>query len=197
MVLSSHVFCRPQIRTVLARLAKDAGLKSQVLIRPVRTCWNTVTHSLGRALDMQDVLEALCDMHQFNQPGGVRLRRFILSGDEWTILRQLYNLLFVSSSLVAAVISADCSHHTLAIPVRYEQDVHQQARPRPRGHPIHGHPHRAPRQVQGRRRAQASGSGSCCERHRGHQPILFKDRPQYCVPHRDAYVFFSMLCIAC
>ena len=100
MVLSSHVFCRPQIRTVLARLAKDAGLKSQVLIRPVRTRWNTVTHSLGRALDMQDVLESLCDMHQFNQAGGVRLRRFILSVDEWTILRELYNLLYVSSDCV-------------------------------------------------------------------------------------------------
>ena len=67
-----------------------------MLIRPVRTRWNTVTHSLGRALDMQDVLEALCDMHQFNQAGGVQLHRFILSANEWTILRELHNLLYVS-----------------------------------------------------------------------------------------------------
>ena len=95
MVLSSHVFCRPQIRSVLARLAKEAHLKSQVLIRPVRTRWNTVTHSLGRAIDMQEVLDALCDMHQFNQPGGVRLRRFILEPAQWTVIRELYELLYV------------------------------------------------------------------------------------------------------
>lgn len=96
MLLSSKVFCNAQVRSALARLAKDAGLKSQVLIRPVRTRWNTVTMTLGRALDMQEVLEALCDMHQFNTVGGVRLRRFILTAAEWTILRELYDLLYVS-----------------------------------------------------------------------------------------------------
>lgn len=96
MALASNVFCRPQIRSALARLAKDAHLKSQVLIRPVRTRWNTVTMSLGRAIDMQEVLDALCDMHQFNLAGGVRLRRFILTPAQWTILRELYELLYVS-----------------------------------------------------------------------------------------------------
>ena len=105
MVLSSHVFCRPQIRSVLARLAKEAHLKSEVLIRPVRTRWNTVTHSLGRAIDMQEVLDALCDMHQFNQPGGVRLRRFILDAAQWTIIRELYELLYVRIYLLFIMMS--------------------------------------------------------------------------------------------
>ena len=95
MVLSSHVFCRPQIHSVLTRLVKEAHLKSQVLIRPVRTRWNTVTHSLGCTIDMQEVLDALCDMHQFNQPGGVRLRHFILAAEQWKIIRELYELLYV------------------------------------------------------------------------------------------------------
>ena len=100
MVLSSHVFCCPQIWSVLTHLAKEAHLKSEVLIRPVRMRWNTVMHSLGRAINMQEVLDTLCDMHQFNQPGGVRLRRFILDAAQWTIIRELYELLYVRLYLV-------------------------------------------------------------------------------------------------
>ena len=54
---------------------------------------------LERALELKPVLADLCDMHRFNQSDGVRLRRFILSDEEWTFLEQLYLLLDVRSGL--------------------------------------------------------------------------------------------------
>ena len=54
-----------------------------------------MTSVLKRALEMQDILGDLCDMVQFNKPGGVRLRRFVLSDNEWIILTELHRLLDV------------------------------------------------------------------------------------------------------
>ena len=81
----------------MAKLAKAAKLNHEVLIRPVRTRWNTVTTCVGRAIDSRSVLTGLCDMVQFNQNDGrgVQLRRYILTPDEWTILGQLFRMLYV------------------------------------------------------------------------------------------------------
>ena len=54
---------------------------------------------------MQEVLDALCNMHQFNQPGGIRLCRFILDADQWTIIRELYELLYVRIYLLFIMMS--------------------------------------------------------------------------------------------
>ena len=95
--LSSKVFTSPHARSELAKLAKENKLKSETLLRPVRTRWNTVTIVIGRATGMKSTIGALCDMHQFNKDSkGLRLRRFILSDDEWTILSDLHRLLDVS-----------------------------------------------------------------------------------------------------
>ncbi|KAL1947002.1 hypothetical protein VTO73DRAFT_13963 [Trametes versicolor] len=91
--LSRKVWNSPTIRAELATLAADAKLNSEVLIRSVKTRWNTVTEVLGRALKMRMVLTDLCDMVQFNKAHGVRLRQFVLSDEEWVALQQLHDLL--------------------------------------------------------------------------------------------------------
>ena len=79
-------------------------MNSKVLVRAVKTRWNSFTVLLERALEMKDVLYGLCDMHQFNRPDrrGARLRRYILSDEEWTLLEQLYQLLDVRRPSFAA-----------------------------------------------------------------------------------------------
>ena len=73
------------------------GLNSEVLVRMVKTRWNTFTMVLARAIEMKDVLSGLCDMHQFNQRDkqGARLRRYILSDEEWKVIEELHRLLDV------------------------------------------------------------------------------------------------------
>ncbi|PIL25427.1 hypothetical protein GSI_13317 [Ganoderma sinense ZZ0214-1] len=103
--LSNRVWHNPTIRAALAEKAGEEELNSEVLVRAVRTRWNTVTLLLERALDMRDTLEQVCDMAQFNDPPGrrpprgsrartSRLRRFILLDEEWEILASLYDLLY-------------------------------------------------------------------------------------------------------
>ena len=106
--LSNRVWHNPTICAALAEKAGDEDLNSEVLVRAVRTRWNTVTLLLERALDMREALEQLCDMSQFNDPPGrrpprgskartSRLRRFILLDEEWEIFASLYDLLYVST----------------------------------------------------------------------------------------------------
>ncbi len=85
----------PTIRAELSKLAAKADLNSKVLVRAVKTRWNTVTEVLERALDMREVLRDLCDMAQFNKKTGARLRRYLLDDDEWDLLEQLWRLLDV------------------------------------------------------------------------------------------------------
>ncbi|PIL25420.1 hypothetical protein GSI_13310 [Ganoderma sinense ZZ0214-1] len=91
--LSQRVWYSPQIRAELARLAGDAGINSEVLVRMVKTRWNTVATVLARALELRPVLDDLCDMHHFNGEKSARLRRYILTNEEWTVLEQLHGLL--------------------------------------------------------------------------------------------------------
>ncbi|RDX39814.1 hypothetical protein OH76DRAFT_1367189, partial [Lentinus brumalis] len=97
--LSNKVWHSPTIRAELAKLAQNAELNSEVLVRAVKTRWNTVTHVLERAKEMRAVLTEVCDMAQFNKGAnrkkgaGLHLRRFILDDLEWDILDQLLRLL--------------------------------------------------------------------------------------------------------
>lgn len=94
--LSAKVWNSVTIREELAKLASDAQLNAEVLVRSVKTRWNTVAHVLERALDMHEVLDALCNEPQFNKRTGARLRRFILTENEWKLIEQLFRLLDVS-----------------------------------------------------------------------------------------------------
>ncbi|KAL1945891.1 hypothetical protein VTO73DRAFT_1893 [Trametes versicolor] len=92
--LSKKVWNSPPVRAALATLTHDApDIHSEVLVRSVATRWNTVAAVIERALELQEVLGDLCDMAQFNKPRGVRLRRFILTDDDWMLLDQLHRLL--------------------------------------------------------------------------------------------------------
>ncbi|KAL1949782.1 hypothetical protein VTO73DRAFT_8663 [Trametes versicolor] len=94
LTLSRRVWNSPSIRAELTRLAQATdGVNSEVLIRAVKTCWNTVTEVLERALEMREALGDLCDMAQFNKKTGARLRRYLLTDEEWDILAQLSRLL--------------------------------------------------------------------------------------------------------
>ncbi|OJT11245.1 hypothetical protein TRAPUB_12245 [Trametes pubescens] len=93
LMLSRKVWNSPLIREELSTRAAAQGLGSEVLIRAVRTRWNTVTEVLKRAKQMKEVLGDLCDMHQFNKKTGPRLRRFILLDSEWDTLDELLRLL--------------------------------------------------------------------------------------------------------
>ena len=87
----------PHIRVKLEEIAGAAELDSKVLVRAVKTRWNTVTEVLERGLQMREVLGQLCDMTAFNssKSGGVQLRRYTIDDDEWEILEQLFKLLHV------------------------------------------------------------------------------------------------------
>ncbi|PIL32946.1 hypothetical protein GSI_05064 [Ganoderma sinense ZZ0214-1] len=96
-------FRSPTVRDEMSRQAKDAGKKSEVLIRAVRTRWNTVTMVLARALDLRPILFGVCDKAEFNKSQGVRLRRFIIEDEDWPILEQLHELLAVFLEATMAI----------------------------------------------------------------------------------------------
>ena len=54
---------------------------------------------LQRAIALRVPLYNICQMHQFNTAGSVRLNRFALTGDEWLMIGQLHALLEVRYSL--------------------------------------------------------------------------------------------------
>ena len=62
----------------MACQAQAAGKKSEVLIRAIRTRWNTVTMVLAHAIELKTILFDVCDKAEFNKAQGVRLHRFIL-----------------------------------------------------------------------------------------------------------------------
>ena len=135
MKLSNKVWNSPMVRAELSRLAADAELNSEVLVRSVKTRWNTVVEVLERALEMKEVLGDLCDMVQFNRPGSVRLRRFMLTDSEWEILAQLHQLLDVRSHFLRCAATLTCTF--AAIPVCDEANFYQHSRSSPRSYSVH------------------------------------------------------------
>ena len=65
--LSQKVWNSPTVRAEMANQAKAAGKKSEVLVRAVRTRWNTVTMVLERALELRSILFNVCDKAEFNK----------------------------------------------------------------------------------------------------------------------------------
>ena len=104
-MISNKAFNNPRIRAKLEEIATAAGLDSKVLVRAVKTRWNTVTEVLDRGLQMREVLAQLCDMTAFNssKSSGVQLRRYTINDNEWEIIEQLFKLLHVSSSTLGNV----------------------------------------------------------------------------------------------
>ena len=64
--------------------------------RAVATRWNTLADAIERALYLRPGLDKFLQLTKFDKSakrGG--LRRYRLSGEEWTILHQLYDVLKV------------------------------------------------------------------------------------------------------
>ena len=104
--ISNKVWNNTTIRHELEKLAKEAGLGNEVLIRAVKTRWNTVALVLKRAREMRNVIPALLNTPQLNNPkqGGIYLRQYTLSTEEWVIIDQLYELLNVRVVLTSRVL---------------------------------------------------------------------------------------------
>ena len=102
----------PHIRVKLEEIARAAELDSKVLVRAVKTRWNTVTEVLERGLQMREVLGQLCDMTAFNssKSGGVQLRHYTINDEEWVILEQLFKLLHVSHIVLRRYCISDRAH---------------------------------------------------------------------------------------
>lgn len=70
-------------------MCEDVSIKSQKMIRCVPTRWNTVASLVMRAITLRPALDSLVASED-------KLRKLILSEDEWTLLEQLEPLLKVS-----------------------------------------------------------------------------------------------------
>lgn len=116
MKLSLKVWNSPTVRAELETLAVDSKLACKVLVRSVKTRWNTVVEVLNRAVTMKSVLGELCDKAQFNKPRGIRLQRYVLTEEEWLVIEQLRLLLDVSTVHITGRIRC-----TDAILIRYSR----------------------------------------------------------------------------
>ena len=97
--LSQRIWFSPRIREELSNSArkKKPAIASDVLIRPVKTRWNTMVQVLERAIVLREPLHDICKMLQFNKKGMVHLDRFNLDDDEWEMIGQLHALLEVGT----------------------------------------------------------------------------------------------------
>ncbi|PIL32936.1 hypothetical protein GSI_05054 [Ganoderma sinense ZZ0214-1] len=113
--LSQKVWNSPTVRAEMSAQAKAAGQKSEVLIRAVRTRWNTVMMVLERALELRPILFQVCDKAEFNKNQGVRLRRFIVDDEDWPILEQLHELLatFLEATLAISQSATPLIHDVI------------------------------------------------------------------------------------
>ena len=92
-------------------------MTERVLIRAVKTRWNTVTEVLARTLEMRDVLGSLCTTYELNRnKQGVTLERYKIEDNEWEVLTQLSNLLHVSSRQYLSLRSTSILSTTLSFP---------------------------------------------------------------------------------
>ena len=66
-----------------------------MLIRPVATCWNSLTETIIHTLDLQCALDMVVELAKYNKPGQRKLQEFPLDEDKRGILRQLMPLLDV------------------------------------------------------------------------------------------------------
>jgi hypothetical protein len=94
--LGKKVFNSPTLRADLKVCCERAKIKPLLMIRAVPTRWNTMAELIGRAKDLRPALNLLVNKEQHNKSGGVRLKRFQLSTQEWDLLIQLHPLLDVS-----------------------------------------------------------------------------------------------------
>ncbi len=95
--LGKKSFHNSVLREAILAACEQYGIPPIVLIRAVLTRWNTVSDMLARGIELRVVLTHICDTLQFNNGSRtMRLWRFILSDEEWTVLEQCSKYLGVS-----------------------------------------------------------------------------------------------------
>jgi hypothetical protein len=81
---------------------EKAGLFFSMLKKDVSTRWNSTAEFSQSGLRVRPGLDRLVVQAEFNKPGGVQLRCFRLSNDEWKIIGQLSPMLDVRPEFVFA-----------------------------------------------------------------------------------------------
>src|ERR1700739_4552673 len=94
--LAKRVFNSATLRKDLRACCEKCNIKPKLMVRSVKTRWNTLTEVIGCALELREALMLLVNLEPHNKgTRGVRLSRFKLAKQEWELLTQLYPLLEV------------------------------------------------------------------------------------------------------
>ncbi|KAF8137922.1 hypothetical protein K438DRAFT_1622902, partial [Mycena galopus ATCC 62051] len=67
--------------------SKELNLAPLALVKVIDTRWNSHAHCMLRIIDRQDVVSMMCSDRD------LKLRQYTFSGEEWTILEQLEQIL--------------------------------------------------------------------------------------------------------
>ncbi|KAF8181669.1 hypothetical protein K438DRAFT_1601351, partial [Mycena galopus ATCC 62051] len=70
--------------------SKELNLAPLALVKVIDTRWNSHAHCMLRIIDRQDVVSMMCSDRD------LKLRQYTFSGEEWTILEQLEQILEVA-----------------------------------------------------------------------------------------------------
>ncbi|KAF4610855.1 hypothetical protein D9613_006637 [Agrocybe pediades] len=95
--LATKIVNSPTIKEDLQDCCRKVGIPVGMMVRDVSTRWNSTADLIQRALELEEALKVLVVKTEFNKPRGVRLARFRLSAEEWSLLRNLSPLLEVFS----------------------------------------------------------------------------------------------------
>lgn len=94
--LAKKIVHSPTIRADLEAACIRSKIPPGQMVRDVATRWNSTAELIGRAIELREALKFLVIMQEHNKPRGVRLKRFQLSSEEWSLLTELFPLLEVS-----------------------------------------------------------------------------------------------------
>jgi hypothetical protein len=143
--LANKVVNSPTIKEDLESSCHEAQITVRLMIRDVSTRWNSTAELVQRALELKDALKILVVKAAHNKPRGVRLARFTLSEEEWTLLKQLSPLLEVCGRFIFVFVQ--CSHFILDFPLRHKTNLVEHDSTSPSSYPNHGLHYFGTRQV--------------------------------------------------
>jgi hypothetical protein len=145
----SYIYYIPQLRTLANKIVNSPTIKEdlesscheaqitvKLMIRDVSTRWNSTAELVQRALELKDALKILVVKAAHNKPRGVRLARFILSEEEWVLLKQLSPLLEVCGAFIFVVVQ--CLHFILDFPLCHKANLVERDSASSSSYPDHG-----------------------------------------------------------
>jgi hypothetical protein len=92
--ISKKLRYNPNFRQALLSMCEKKGCPVKTIPRPVKTRWNSLTHSIGAALDVCPALQVVTAGSIGNK---YNTKSCALDESEWAILEQLHTLFNVRS----------------------------------------------------------------------------------------------------